>query len=229
VINNNTTINKVSYNGGPGGAPAQPNAAEQNAARERHIAPTSMQTQHQQSAGSNRALLASANHGQPPIAASPKAGVFSGPNVVAASKTNAALSKANTGPAGNNAGGKDGFKPFSANAVKSPNGGNGNGGSKNSVTPADGRFNGNSNTVANTNNTYKPGNGNANANGRFNGNGNGYGNNTYKPVNNTAKQNQNYSQANAGGPPQPRGGHPPSNPHHNPPPQHNNRQGKEQR
>lgn len=230
VINNNTTINKVSYNGGPGGATAQPNAAEQAAARERHIAPTSMQTQHQQSASTNRALLASANHGQPPIAASPKAGVFSGPNVVAAGKANATQSKANSGPAGGNATRNDGFKPFSANTVKGPNAGNGNGGNKNSVTPANARFNGNSNTVANANNTFKPGNGNANANARYNGNANGHGNNTFKPVNNTAKMNQNYSQANAGGPPQPRGGHPPGNQHHTPPPPpHNNRQGKEQR
>src|SRR6516162_1782847 len=89
VINNNTTVNNVSYNGGPGGAAAKPNAAEQAAARDRHIAPTGSQMQHQQSASTNRALLASANHGQPPIAASPKAGVFSGPNVVAASKAKA--------------------------------------------------------------------------------------------------------------------------------------------
>jgi len=223
VINNNTTVNKVSYNGGPGGAAAQPNAAEQAAARERHIAPTATQTQHQQSAGGNRALLASANHGQPPIAASPKAGVFSGPNVVAASKTNATQSKANSGPTGGN----NGFKPFSANAVKGPNGGNVNGGNKNNVTATDPRFNGK--TVANTNNAFKPGNSSGNANARFNDNGNGSANNTFKPVNSTAKLKQNYTQANGRGPSQPRGGHPPSSAHHNPPPPHNNRQGKEQR
>jgi hypothetical protein len=121
VINNHTT--NVSYNGGTGGTTAQPTAAEQVAAHERHIAPTTMQMQHQQTASSNRALLASANHGQPTIAASPKAGVFSGQGVVAASKANT------TNPGG----GKDGFKPFSATKTAAgnngPNSGNGNGGS----------------------------------------------------------------------------------------------------
>jgi len=120
VINNHTT--NVSYNGGTGGTTAQPTAAEQVAAREHHIAPTALQTQHQQSASTNRGLLASTNHGQPTIAASPKAGVFNGQGVVAASKVNAA-----------NSSGRDGFKPFSATKTSAgnngPNSGNGNGGS----------------------------------------------------------------------------------------------------
>jgi hypothetical protein len=200
VINNNTTVNNVSYNGGPGGAAAKPNAAEQAAARDRHIAPTGSQMQHQQSASTNRALLASANHGQPPIAASPKAGVFSGPNVVAASKAKALQSKANTGPGGGN----NGFKPFSANG-----GQNSNGGAGNHAAAANARFNGNGNTT--TGNTV------ANAN------------NTYKPVKSNAKLNQSHSQAYAGGPPQPHGSHAPAREHHNPPPPRNNRPGKEQR
>src|SRR5260370_27729755 len=79
MINNHT-----SFNGGPGGVSARPTAMEQAAAHDRHIAPTTMQTQHQRSASSNKQLLASVNHGAPPVAASPRAGVFSGKGVVAA-------------------------------------------------------------------------------------------------------------------------------------------------
>jgi hypothetical protein len=84
VVNNNVTVNRISYNGGSGGIAARPSPAEQAAVREQHIAPTTEQTQHEHVSGSNRALLVSANHGQPPIAATPKAGVFSGRDVVPA-------------------------------------------------------------------------------------------------------------------------------------------------
>lgn len=84
VVNNNVTVNRISYNGGAGGITARPSRAEEAAVREQHIAPTADQTQHEHVSRSNRALLASANHGQPPIAATPKAGVFSGRDVVAA-------------------------------------------------------------------------------------------------------------------------------------------------
>jgi hypothetical protein len=84
VINNNVTVNRVSYNGGSGGITARANPVEETAARERHITPTTEQTQHERAAGSNHALLASANHGQPPVAATAKPGVFSGREVVAA-------------------------------------------------------------------------------------------------------------------------------------------------
>src|SRR5215469_9954800 len=89
VINNNRTMinNHTSFNGGPGGVSARPTGAEQVAARDRHIAPTNMQTQHQQSAGSNRQLLASVNHGSPSVGASPRAGVFRGQGVTAASRS----------------------------------------------------------------------------------------------------------------------------------------------
>src|SRR5207245_6928212 len=84
VINNNVTVNRVSYNGGAGGVAARPTPAEQSAAREQHIAPTTMQSQHERASGANRALLASANHGTPAIAATAKPGVFSGRDVVSA-------------------------------------------------------------------------------------------------------------------------------------------------
>jgi hypothetical protein len=87
VINNNTTINRTSFNGGTGGVTAQPTAAEQAAAKEQHVQPTAEQTQHEHAASTNRAQLASVNHGQPTVAASAKPGVFSGKGVVAARAT----------------------------------------------------------------------------------------------------------------------------------------------
>jgi hypothetical protein len=84
VVNNSTTVNRVSYNGGNGGTTAQPTAAEQAATRERHIPPVAAQTQHVQAAQSNPQLRASANEGKPPIAATAKPAAFRGADVVAA-------------------------------------------------------------------------------------------------------------------------------------------------
>ncbi len=86
VINNNTTINRVSFNGGRGGTTARPRSQELAAARERHISMTSEQTQHQQAAGSNRTLLASVNHGRPDVAATPRPGQFNGRGSVTSSR-----------------------------------------------------------------------------------------------------------------------------------------------
>lgn len=76
VVNNNVTVNRVSYNGGPGGVQARPRPQEETAARERHLPPASAQTQHIQTARSNPQLRASANHGRPPVAATPKPAAF---------------------------------------------------------------------------------------------------------------------------------------------------------
>jgi hypothetical protein len=78
VVNNNTTINRVSFNGGSGGTTARPTAVELAAARQPHTSMTSVQIQHQQTARSDRALLASVNHGRPDVAASPRPGEFHG-------------------------------------------------------------------------------------------------------------------------------------------------------
>jgi hypothetical protein len=80
----NTSAARVSFNGGSGGTNAQPTPQEQAASHEQHIAATSAQTQHQQTASTNKALFASQNHGQPAIAATAKAGEFTGKGVVAA-------------------------------------------------------------------------------------------------------------------------------------------------
>jgi len=73
----NVHVNYVSYNGGAGGVEARPTSAEEAAAHERHIPPSSAQVQHLQTASGNRQLYESANHGKPPIAATAKPNDFS--------------------------------------------------------------------------------------------------------------------------------------------------------
>jgi hypothetical protein len=97
VIVNNTS--KVSFNGGAGGTTAKPTPLELAAAKDPHTAATTMQTQHQTTASTNKELLASVNNGHPTVAATSKPGQFSGQGVVGAK----ALTSTN--PTGNNAGG----------------------------------------------------------------------------------------------------------------------------
>ena len=84
TVTNERAGNSVSYNGGTGGTTARPTAAEETAAHERHTPATAAQTGHQQAASKNHELLASVNHGKPPIAATSKPGEFTGKDVVAA-------------------------------------------------------------------------------------------------------------------------------------------------
>jgi WXXGXW repeat (2 copies) len=102
---NNTTITRVSYNGGDGGIEARPTPQEEAAAQQRHIPPVAAQTQHVQSARSNQQLRASVNQGKPPIAATEKPGEFSGHSVIAAKEAGAPYhppaNRGATGPRGN--------------------------------------------------------------------------------------------------------------------------------
>ena len=75
------SLNNVSFNG-PGGITAQPTAQEAAWSRERHTQPTALQVKHQRTASANRALFAAVNHGTPPVAATAKAAVFKGPDIV---------------------------------------------------------------------------------------------------------------------------------------------------
>jgi WXXGXW repeat (2 copies) len=88
TVVNRTVVNNVSYNGGAGGTVAQPTGAEQAAMHEQHIEATSLQTQHEQMARSDRSMLASENHGNPAVAATARPGVFKGEGVVAAHSAN---------------------------------------------------------------------------------------------------------------------------------------------
>lgn len=81
AVINNVNVTRVSYNGGAGGIRAVPTAQERLADREQHFQPTAMQRQHVQMARRNPALMASANHGHPAIAATARAGVFKGQGV----------------------------------------------------------------------------------------------------------------------------------------------------
>ncbi|HWG70563.1 MAG TPA: hypothetical protein VN692_14210 [Steroidobacteraceae bacterium] len=87
TVINNVTVNRVSYNGGNGGVRAQPSAADQRAARDRHIPVTSMQRRHDATARANPQLRVSENKGRPPIAATSRPARFSGAGVVPAKRS----------------------------------------------------------------------------------------------------------------------------------------------
>jgi hypothetical protein len=108
----NRTENRVSYNGGNGGINARPSARDEQAMRERHIPPVSVQMQHIQAARGNRELRASANHGRPPIAATARPGAFRGREAVAAREAGGPYNPpANRG--GNHSRGENGGHPAS--------------------------------------------------------------------------------------------------------------------
>lgn len=88
VIVNNTTVTNVSFNGGNGGTTAQPTGSEKAAALDKHMPATSMQLHHQQTASTNRALFASMNKGRPSVAATARAGQFSGQGIIPAKGVN---------------------------------------------------------------------------------------------------------------------------------------------
>jgi hypothetical protein len=69
VVVNKSAAKAVSYQGGPGGTTAHPTAEQKAAANEHHVPLTQQQTQHEHTAGANRDLRASVNHGSPAITA----------------------------------------------------------------------------------------------------------------------------------------------------------------
>jgi hypothetical protein len=77
-----TTINRVSYNGGNGGVNVRPRPQELATAQQRHIAPVSAQIQNEQAARSDKQQRASVNHGAPAVAATAKPGAFKESGVV---------------------------------------------------------------------------------------------------------------------------------------------------
>ncbi|HYB66182.1 MAG TPA: YXWGXW repeat-containing protein [Steroidobacteraceae bacterium] len=84
TVVNNVTVNHTSFNGGPGGIAARPNGAELAAAHERHTEPLQAQNEHRTMAAHDNSLRASVNGGRPSIAATPRAGVFTGAGMAAA-------------------------------------------------------------------------------------------------------------------------------------------------
>ena len=68
TIVHNTTIvnnNRVAYSGGPGGIRHEPTPVEQQAMHESHVAPTSYQQQHMETARTDRTAYFKANNGRP--------------------------------------------------------------------------------------------------------------------------------------------------------------------
>jgi hypothetical protein len=84
AVRNERGGSRVSYNDGTGGTRARATAREEAAAHENHTPATGAQSGHQRAASGNRELLASVNHGRPPVAATSKPGELSGKGVVAA-------------------------------------------------------------------------------------------------------------------------------------------------
>ena len=105
TVINNTTINRVSYNGGNGGISARPTPQQESVAHERHIPPVAAQTQHEQAARTNPEQRAALNHGTPAVAATPKPGAFRDQAVVHAKTTgtpyNAPVNRAAVQPPAN--------------------------------------------------------------------------------------------------------------------------------
>jgi hypothetical protein len=81
---NQAPTNRVAFNGGAGGVAATPTPEETRYAQERHVGMSQEQEQHEQAAARDTTMRASYNHGNPPVAATQKPGIFYGKGVVAA-------------------------------------------------------------------------------------------------------------------------------------------------
>jgi hypothetical protein len=74
VIVNNTTVNRVSYNGGPGGVTRTATVEETRYGRESHVQATNVQVSHQHTASLDHGNFASENHGRPATPAMSRVG-----------------------------------------------------------------------------------------------------------------------------------------------------------
>ncbi len=125
VTYNNVT--RVSYNGGRGGITARPTAAEEAAARERHVGPVPEQTRHIEAARSDPQFRSKVNHGMPAVAATAKPGDFKGSGVVKAREAGAVHNEGEARPGnagearpGNAGGGKTPTHPNELPAAERP-------------------------------------------------------------------------------------------------------------
>jgi len=87
---NNTSINRVSYNGGPGGLQIKPAPAQEQVMAEPRIQATPAQVSQVRAASVDAQQFKSENQGKPPVAATPRPGEFRGPGVVPAKAAGAA-------------------------------------------------------------------------------------------------------------------------------------------
>jgi len=79
AVVNNVALNKVSYNGGPGGVTAAATVQERAAAAEPHSPPTAQQREFSRQAAANPALMARANEAAPTVAVMHRATESSAP------------------------------------------------------------------------------------------------------------------------------------------------------
>src|SRR5580698_1936184 len=84
TVIHNTTVSRVSYNGGNGGLTTRPTAEEEAAERDRHVAPVAAQTEHAEAARNDPQQRASVNHGRPEVAATARPGEMKGAGAVPA-------------------------------------------------------------------------------------------------------------------------------------------------
>lgn len=82
TVIHNTTINRVSYNGGKGGITIKPDRRERSAERQARVNATADQTRHERTARAKPEMRRSANKGTPAIAATPRAARFDDKRVV---------------------------------------------------------------------------------------------------------------------------------------------------
>ncbi len=83
------TRTRVSYNGGPGGTTVHATAEQLRAARQRRSRATAAQRKNIQAARRDRRQRAVVNRGRPPVAATPKAGKFTGRGIIRSSRAGA--------------------------------------------------------------------------------------------------------------------------------------------
>jgi hypothetical protein len=83
------TRTRVSYNGGPGGTTLRPTPSQLAAERQRRSSATAAQKRNLRAARRDRRQRATVNHGRPAVAATAKAGMFSGRGVMRSSRAGA--------------------------------------------------------------------------------------------------------------------------------------------
>jgi hypothetical protein len=181
TVVNRTTVNNVSYNGGTGGVTARPTSGELAAEHEHHVAATSMQTQHEQAARSDRSMLASENHGRPAVAATAHPGQFHGQGVVAARAAGNNGNRPNSSAGNNHSAAMHTDRPPSARS-------NGSSNQNNTSRPNTVTQNASQHGQQNSPNSSHPSNNTPNGNHANNTNGNTNHSNTSRP------QQQNHQQ-----------------------------------
>jgi hypothetical protein len=122
TIIHNTTVNRISYNGGNGGITARPTPEEERAASERHVEAVAAQIQHREAARNDPQQRASENHGKPAIAATARPGELRGGNAVPAKEAGAPYHPEANRPEGEQRGNEQTVRPD--NGVPRPGQGN---------------------------------------------------------------------------------------------------------